>query len=538
MIFTTLYNIAKFFKPFIHIILPVACIGSVLSGLIAYEQNSLLKLISNVNYNNTHFQQITIIASITAFSGLRIYGINYLKNKVYINIINYFFNKICSQKLEHWDVYYSRSELVKCVHTDIFAIAESGSRIFSIIIRNVIGICVISYLLYYEHIFYLLFGLSICIIRSYYLEKLAKKWEIQHDKLNIIKRQTEDYLTEYINNIDHMQIYGINKVYQTYIDNSLYEFNIQQQKESSILAIFMTSFSAVTKFIDIGMFFVTSFIQNNLSPLQQQIRIQLLLSYLKSLTESFQGISDIPKIIKQNKDSYLRINKYFGQDNLVSRFSNSPSFLSKSPNIHFKNITFTYPTKKLPVFSNLDIFISYGSKIIFKGPSGMGKSTLIKLLLGLYTPQQGHVLINELDSSTINNTTDIISIVPQEPIILYNKSLAENLLIFTKKSYLNDNHIKNVLDIVELSQFSNSIHDKLVNLSGGQKQRLSIARAILSDNPIIILDEPFSAMDYTLKISLQYKLFDLWNNKTIILITHDTDIPKNFIVKSFYSNNH
>jgi ABC-type transport system involved in cytochrome bd biosynthesis fused ATPase/permease subunit len=209
---------------------------------------------------STQLSIVASIISITALSGLRVFGTNYLKHKAYVSIVKFFFDNICLQKLEHRDTYYSRSELVKCVHTDISALAEAGTRIFSITIKNVIAISVISYLLYKEHILFLTFGVGMCILRSYFLEKIARNWEKQLDTLNDIKRKTEEHVTEYINNVEHMQLYGLNSAYQTSIHLSLNEYDIEQAKESKILAVFMTSFSAITKTIDIGLFFVASLV--------------------------------------------------------------------------------------------------------------------------------------------------------------------------------------------------------------------------------------------------------------------------------------
>lgn len=276
----------------------------------------------------------------------------------------------------------------------------------------------------------------------------------------------------------------------------------------------------------------SSYTSAGMTQLERGLHIQLLLAYLRFLTESFQSIADIPKIIKLNKESYLRIKKYFRHnlptrsfsDFFVNNFTNQSHF-----DIYFKNVTFKYPTKDAFILSEFNLTIPFKSKIALKGNSGVGKSTLIKLLLGLYTPQEGHVLIAERDSSVIHNTTDYVSIVPQDPIILGNKTLKENLTVFTRFA-CDESMLKHTLDIVHLTPFQNALDDKLVNLSGGQKQRLAIARAILSDAPIIVLDEPFSAMDPQLKVSLAKTLIDMWKDKTIVLITHDEAPPPGFKV--------
>lgn len=202
------------------------------------------------------------------------------------------------------------------------------------------------------------------------------------------------------------------------------------------------------------------------------------------------------------------------------------------PDILFKYVTFKYPTNDKIILQDFDFHIPFGCKIAIKGNSGVGKSTLIKLLLGLYTPNNGHVLIAGRDVSTMSSVSELVSIVPQEPIILEHKTLKENLTIFCNNSTINEQSLRNALETVELASFSTSLNERLVNLSGGQKQRLAIARAILTDAPIIVLDEPFSAMDQTLKASLSESLMKLWEYKTIILITHDKNPPKDFVVKT------
>jgi ABC-type multidrug transport system fused ATPase/permease subunit len=482
--------------------------------------------------------QIKIVASIvsiTALSGVRIYGTNYLKHKMYISIVHFFFNNICLQKLEHWDTYYTRSELVKCVHTDISALSESASRIFSIVIKNTIAVCITGYLLYKEHTLYLAFGGGVCILRSYFLEKIAQQWEKQLDKLNGVKRATEDQITEYIDNVDHMQIYGLNSAYQNFIQNSLQKYDKTQLVESKILAIFMTSFSAITKSIDVGLFLVTSIVQWNdkssgISALEKGLHAQLILTYLRFLTDAFQSISDIPKIIKLNKDSFYRLQKYMDLHVPITTRTVRNCENDNPPDIVFKYVTFKYPTNDKIILQDFDFDIPFGCKIAIKGNSGVGKSTLIKLLLGLYTPNNGHVLIAGRDVSTMSNVSELVSIVPQEPIILEHKTLKENLTIFCNNSAVNEKSVQNALEKVQLSPFCDSLNERLVNLSGGQ--RLAVARAILTDAPIIVLDEPFSAMDQTLKTSLSEKLMKLWKDKTIILITHDKNPPRDFAVKT------
>jgi ABC-type bacteriocin/lantibiotic exporter with double-glycine peptidase domain len=173
----------------------------------------------------------------------------------------------------------------------------------------------------------------------------------------------------------------------------------------------------------------------------------------------------------------------------------------------------------------LDIYIKqFIFKIAIIGESGKGKSTMFKLLKGLYTPQDGYVLINNKDVTTMDTfkLNKIISVIPQEPVILVDKTLRENIQLFTYKPSLSDKEIKQMLTRVELTGLIPHLDNKIVNLSGGQKQRLSIARALLSKTPILLLDEPFSALNQSLRKNLYNLIMKIACNKTIIMITHDT----------------
>jgi ABC-type bacteriocin/lantibiotic exporter with double-glycine peptidase domain len=247
--------------------------------------------------------------------------------------------------------------------------------------------------------------------------------------------------------------------------------------------------------------------------------------FLKSLTESIQSLTDIKKNLARNKDALKRLD-VFTRDTLhLTMNAHNPNNFSQSKrdySVTFKNITFSYKGLSSPLLSNFNAHIPFGSKVTLRGESGKGKTTLIKLLLGLYTPQEGHVLIGEDDSTMLSTgaITRIVSIVPQEPIVLEQRTIRENILLFLNGGLApSDFDLCEALERVHLSGVD--LDDVVINLSGGQKQRLALARALLNDTPILVLDEPLSAMDLALKSSM----FDVIGSleKTVILVSHDTE---------------
>jgi ATP-binding cassette subfamily B protein len=194
--------------------------------------------------------------------------------------------------------------------------------------------------------------------------------------------------------------------------------------------------------------------------------------------------------------------------------------------ITFNNVSFCYQNTP-PLFNNLSVTIKPGEKIGLVGYSGSGKSTFVNLLLRIYEVTDGNILI---DDQNINDVTqqslrDIISIIPQEP-TLFHRSLSENIgygcLNATEEEIIIASKLANAHDfIVNLKDdYDTMVGERGVKLSGGQRQRIAIARAILKNAPILILDEATSQLDSFNENLIQNSLAKFMNNKTTIVIAH------------------
>lgn len=522
-IHTKMSNNLKFFLnvmvyPFIHLYLIVGILGLVISSFAWYEQKSLMDLFANPTEQRSIIIFITTLTIMSSFR-MTLHGI--LRHKMYMYTMNYFFTQVCMEKLEYWDKHYDKSEMIKCILNDITVYINTISKIFGILIRNVLTVVVVMYLLYKQNQVYLFFGLALCFLRSVLLEKLAKHWESKLDKVTEIKNELENEMTEYVNNNTQMQIYTLQNTYQRFINNCLLRYSDSQFVEAYWYGIFMLTFSSVQRLIEFSLYFFSQYKFN-----VNFYDSQLIVIYFKILTESVQSLIDIPKEISRNKDNINRLLKYINKPLLI----HTDIIVNlENPVIQFHNVTFKYPSREKYIFENFNKTIEYQDKIVLFGNSGQGKSTLIKLLLGLYVPQNGHVTINNKDVTLLNNSNlqQIISIIPQEPIILENRTIKENITLFLKNE-ISDEQIKNVFKLVKLDNLIENLNDKIVTLSGGQKQRLALARVILDNNDIIILDEPFSGLDKTLKKEIQELIFNFVKDKTVILITHDIQVIENF----------
>jgi len=200
-------------------------------------------------------------------------------------------------------------------------------------------------------------------------------------------------------------------------------------------------------------------------------------------------------------------------------------------NIEFKNVNFNYPNQPASVINDLSITINAGEKVAIVGENGSGKTTFLKMLLGMYPPTKGHILVNNsIDIQDINLSSwyNQISAVMQNTVHLP-ISIKENIALNhdINKQQLNDSIIFSGLEskIKSLNKkestiFSTRFDKDGVDFSGGEKQKLSIARAFYKLGNVLVFDEPSSALDPNAEHEFFQKIYDLGRSKTIIFVSH------------------
>jgi len=196
--------------------------------------------------------------------------------------------------------------------------------------------------------------------------------------------------------------------------------------------------------------------------------------------------------------------------------------------IKFENIVKKYRTKTIINPFSLDI--EAGQLVVFIGPSGCGKTTLLKMINKLIQPTSGKIFVNGKDISTINaiELRRNIGYVIQNTGLFPHMSIKENLELIPKLKGEDPVSIeKNTAELLEIVGLDPKefLHRYPNELSGGQQQRIGVARAFSTNSDIILMDEPFSALDPVTRSSLQDELFQMQKelNKTIIFVTHDMD---------------
>ena len=195
--------------------------------------------------------------------------------------------------------------------------------------------------------------------------------------------------------------------------------------------------------------------------------------------------------------------------------------------IELRDVTFIYPGNQYASLSNVSLTIQPGEKVGIIGRSGSGKSSLAKLLVGFYQPDSGNVLIDGIDARQIDvhDLRHNIGYAPQD-IHLFSGTLRENLVYGA--SYVDDETMLRVATLTGVHEFARrhpsgynmQVGERGMSLSGGQRQAVALARALLLDPPVLLMDEPTSSMDNTSEDLIKKALAPVIANKTLLMVTH------------------
>ena len=263
--------------------------------------------------------------------------------------------------------------------------------------------------------------------------------------------------------------------------------------------------------------------------IQGAITLGEFVSFLAALMLAYQPVRALAGInvgIQEGITAARRIYEIIDQKNEIFNDENAPSLKLKNATLEFKNVSFTYPDGT-HALKNLSAKIEGGKKVGLVGISGSGKTTFLNLIPRFFNLKHGTILIDDqnINNINLNSLRKEISIVSQD-VILFDDTIRSNILYGNASA--SDDAIINACKFAAAHEFIEKLPNKYetiigengIKLSGGQKQRLSIARAILKDSPIILLDEATSSLDSESEAVIQKAIENLTKNKTTIIIAH------------------
>jgi ATP-binding cassette, subfamily B, bacterial MsbA len=261
-----------------------------------------------------------------------------------------------------------------------------------------------------------------------------------------------------------------------------------------------------------------------------ELGVNNFFSFLAAMMLAYQPIRSLATInmaAYQGAAAFKRISDVIDKDIKVKENINSSNLVLKNSNIRFNNVGFKYESGKEKAINKLSLNIQGNTMSAFVGHSGAGKSTIINLLPRFYDPQEGTIEIDDQDIKKVSlkSLRKNLSMVSQD-VILFDDTIKNNIAY--AKDEATQEEITRACKFAAADEFikklpegyNTLIGENGIRLSGGQKQRISIARAILKESPIILLDEATSSLDADSEEIVQNAIVNLTKNKTTLVIAH------------------
>jgi len=421
-------------------------------------------------------------------------------------------------------------ELMSRITNDVSAVGNAISYGATDIIYQSLQVVVFTFLIFFIHPKLALISLVLLPLISFPIVKVGRV-------LKKIARQTQEKMAD-LNSLLYETIFGV-RVVKAFnmeeaelkkfddVNNSFYKLSMRAVKRMLLL-------SPVTEFIGIvaGVFV---FLWGGREVISGRISFGVLaffLASLLSLIRPFKKLSQVNAIIQQAVAGSIRIHEIWDMLPTVKEKPDAQILSGFRERILFDNVCFSYAIHE--VLAGINLEVKKGEVIAIVGPSGAGKTTLMDLLPRFYDPGKGRILIDgkDIKDFTLKSLRHNIGIVTQET-ILFNESVSANIAFgiqnarqqdieeAAKQAYIHDviKRMKNGYDTF--------IGDRGVKLSGGERQRIAIARVLLKNAPILILDEATSQLDTESERLIQEALNLLIKGRTVFVIAHRLSTVKN-----------
>ena len=346
-------------------------------------------------------------------------------------------------------------------------------------------------------------------------------------KIKIVQK-----LTDKINQVANENLTGIMVIRafgtQKYEENRFDEINTQVMKTNRfinrMMGIMMPTMTLIMNLLMVLILWVGA---KQISESTIQVGdMMAVMQYGMHVIVSFLFISMIFIMIPRASVSSSRIREVLNTENSIKEPENSKEFnKEKIGYVEFKNVDFSYPSADEKVLENINFIAKPGETTAIIGSTGSGKSTIVNLIPRFFDVTNGEILVNGVNVKDlkIEKLTSQIGYVPQKGNLL-SGTIEENLKYGNQDA--TDEFMKKCAEIAQASEFiegkeqkyNSEISQGAKNVSGGQKQRLSIARALVTDAPIYIFDDSFSALDFKTDTNLRKALKENLGGKTIIIV--------------------
>lgn len=459
----------------------------------------LIKIVTNYfrNYLLVFVnQKIDLLLSVNTFEKIILFPYHYYRNRTT--------GEIVSRISDVTTVRDMISKFIITIFIDLLLVFVSLIMLF-----------IINYQLAFIALIIFLLNFILAVVFQYiftpYIEKCKK-----------LKDDTTSYMVESINGFETVKGLGIeNKIILNFKDkylrliNKINKFNKSYNIQQLFKELINELGSVIILFVGINLVIKNEFTLGSL------IAFNTLLNYFLG---PIQTLIEVGNDIKETRIVFRRIcelnfSKAKKEINLVDNING---------NISVKNLNYSYGSNN-EVLKNVNLNINGGSKVIVLGQSGIGKSTLFKILMKYHDVQRNHIYLDKVDINDISNNKikENVTYISQNE-TLFTDTIYNNLMISTSKNNYSFNkildicYIKNIVKNNQLG-LNTLVEENGFNFSGGEKQRLILARSLMKKFNILIIDEGLNQVDVNLERKILKKLFKEYQDKTIIIISHRKD---------------
>ena len=366
---------------------------------------------------------------------------------------------------------------------------------------------------------------------SYTIFKLSQEINKRSTIFQQFLSKVSSFSQEIFSGIRVIKAYSLEEQHQKNMENLSIESKQKSMSLAKVQSLFGPLMIALIGISNLVVIYVGGMMYINGS-IKSIGTIAEFILYVNKLTWPVASLGWISSMVQEAEASQKRINEFLKiQPDIVNK---NPEHIDIKGSIDFKNVNFTYDDTNITALKNVSFTVNKGETLAILGKTGSGKSSILSLISRLYDTTGGEILIdgNKIDKINLYDLRNSIGIVPQDA-FLFSDSIKNNIK-FGKESATEEE----VIGAAKLSV----VHDNIVNfnlqyetilgergitLSGGQKQRVSIARAVVKDPEILLLDDCLSAVDTETEETILNNLLEFCRNKTTIIVSHRVSSAKN-----------
>jgi ATP-binding cassette subfamily C protein CydC len=418
---------------------------------------------------------------------------------------------------------FRQGELLNRVVADVDTLDHLYLRVISPLIGALVVILVVTFGLSFLDLTLALTLGGIMLLTLFLLPPLFyRAGKPTGEKLTQLRGEYRQQLTSWLHGQAELSIFGASTRFREQMEQTELSWHEAQRRQSELTALsqaLMLLMGAAAVIVMLWM--AAGGVGGNSQP---GPLIALFVFCALAAFEALAPVTGAFQHLGQVMASAVRITELTGQQPEV-RFSETASDVPQRVSLTLKNVSFTYPQQTQPALMNLNLHVNAGEHIAILGRTGCGKSTLLQLLTRAWDPQSGELLLNEQPISSMDERTlrRTMSVVPQR-VHLFSATLRDNLLLAAPNA--TDDALSAVLvrtgleKLLDDSGLNSWLGEGGRQLSGGELRRLAIARALLHDAPLMLLDEPTEGLDATTESQILDLLADVMRDKTVLMVTH------------------